>query len=180
MGSSDRRRLNLIDVAVYMLKTPLGALAYGVAGTSIVAVEFGKDLSKSTKKHLDVYGGPFRFAKPSKTGRYDNAFEKYFAGNMQAFVGVPIAPYGSDFHRRVWKELLKIPAGKTATYGDIAKAIEQPKATRAVGLASNCNPISIIVPCHRIIGTNGKLTGYAGGLSKKKWLLAHEQKYAQQ
>ena len=84
---------------------------------------------------------------------------------------------GSDFRVRVWKALATIPFGETRAYGQIAKAIGQPKASRAVGLANNQNPIAIVVPCHRVIGADGSLTGYGGGLPKKRWLLDHESRH---
>ncbi|MFY9255312.1 MAG: methylated-DNA--[protein]-cysteine S-methyltransferase [Fuerstiella sp.] len=97
----------------------------------------------------------------------------YFAGDLQQF-DVPLAGQGTEFQKRVWKALKKVPYGETATYGDIAKAIGSPTASRAVGMANGRNPISIIVPCHRIIGTSGKLVGYGGGLHRKTALLKLE------
>lgn len=97
----------------------------------------------------------------------------YFAGDLQQF-DVPLAGQGTEFQKRVWDALRKVPYGETATYGDIAKAIGSPTASRAVGMANGRNPISIIVPCHRIIGTSGKLVGYGGGLHRKTALLKLE------
>lgn len=88
---------------------------------------------------------------------------------------IPLLVVGTDFQRRVWKALMKVPYGVTSTYGQIAKDIGSPAAVRAVGNANRANPISIIIPCHRIIGSNGELVGYGGGLSLKKWLLMVEQ-----
>jgi methylated-DNA-[protein]-cysteine S-methyltransferase len=103
--------------------------------------------------------------------------EAYFCGAMTRFE-VPLDVVGSDFQRLVWKELLQIPYAETRTYGEIAKAIGQPRSARAVGLANNQNPIAVVVPCHRVIGANGSLTGYGGGLTRKKWLLQHEARFA--
>jgi methylated-DNA-[protein]-cysteine S-methyltransferase len=99
---------------------------------------------------------------------------EYFAGSRTSF-DLPLHMIGSAFQRRVWTELLTIPCGETTSYGAIAEAIGAPGAARAVGLANGQNPIAVIVPCHRVIGANGSLTGYGGGLPMKKWLLAHEQ-----
>ncbi len=99
--------------------------------------------------------------------------EEYFAGKRTTF-DVAIAAEGTDFQKSVWKGLQKIPMGETWSYQDLAEHINNPKAVRAVGLANGKNPISIIVPCHRVIGKNGKLTGYAGGVERKEWLLKHE------
>ena len=99
---------------------------------------------------------------------------QYFAGKRREF-DLPIAPQGTPFQERVWQELLKIPYGETASYGSIAQRIGNPKACRAVGMANRKNPIPIIIPCHRIIGKDGSLTGFGGGLSVKKHLLDLEQ-----
>lgn len=101
---------------------------------------------------------------------------EYFEGNRKLF-DLPLKPEGTDFQRRVWAALQDIPYGQTRTYGDIAAAIENPKACRAVGMANNRNPIPIIIPCHRVIGADGTLTGYAGGLKAKEILLGLEHKY---
>lgn len=98
----------------------------------------------------------------------------YFAGNARALDALPVATGGTPFQREVWAALRAIPAGETRSYGQLATAIGRPKAVRAVGLANGSNPVGIIVPCHRVVGANGTLTGYAGGLERKRWLLAHE------
>ena len=102
------------------------------------------------------------------------AVEAYFAGDARALDGLVVKTGGTAFQRSVWVALRAIPAGETRSYGQLAAAIGSPKAVRAAGLANGQNPIAVIVPCHRVIGANGTLTGYAGGLERKKWLLAHE------
>ena len=97
----------------------------------------------------------------------------YFSGDLTQF-DVPLAPTGTAFQKRVWRELSKIPFGETISYGEQARRIGQPAASRAVGRANGQNPISIIVPCHRVIGSNGSLTGFGGGIERKRWLLEHE------
>jgi methylated-DNA-[protein]-cysteine S-methyltransferase len=97
----------------------------------------------------------------------------YFAGDLRRF-DLVTAPEGTGFQERVWLELLRIPYGETISYGELARRIGNPNGSRAVGLANGANPISIVIPCHRVIGTSGKLTGYGGGLQTKEWLLAHE------
>ncbi len=99
--------------------------------------------------------------------------ERYFAGDLRNF-SVPLAPRGTPFQLAVWATLLAIPYGETRSYGEIAAAIGRPTAARAVGLANGRNPISLIIPCHRVIGQDGSLTGYGWGLPRKRWLLAHE------
>lgn len=102
----------------------------------------------------------------------------YFAGSLREFT-LPLAPEGTSFQRRVWQDLLKIPYGATISYGELARRVGNPAASRAVGLANGANPISIVIPCHRVIGSNGKLTGYGGGLKNKQWLLALEQAHCE-
>jgi len=99
--------------------------------------------------------------------------EEYFAGTRRDF-DLVVAPEGTEFEKRVWKELVKIPFGATDTYGAIAGRLGDPGASRAGGVANARNPVAIIIPCHRVIGADGDLTGYAGGLHRKRWLLAHE------
>jgi methylated-DNA-[protein]-cysteine S-methyltransferase len=97
----------------------------------------------------------------------------YFAGELRTF-DLPLAPAGTVFQHQVWQALLDIPFGRTESYGALAQRIGAPKAARAVGLANGRNPISIIIPCHRVIGADGSLTGYGGGIERKRWLLTHE------
>ena len=108
--------------------------------------------------------------------RVRTAVEGYFGGDMGALDGLTVTTGGTDFQRSVWKALRAIPAGETRTYGQLAAAIGSPKAVRAAGLANGQNPVAVIVPCHRVIGANGTLTGYAGGLERKRWLLEHERR----
>ena len=102
------------------------------------------------------------------------ALERYFAGELQALDALPVASGGSAFQSRVWRALRDIPPGTTISYAELARRVERPSAFRAVGLANGANPIGIVVPCHRVIGSDGSLTGYGGGLERKRWLLAHE------
>lgn len=97
----------------------------------------------------------------------------YFARDLKEF-DLPLATTGSEFQRQVWAALTTIPYGETWSYGRLAAEIGRPLASRAVGLANGRNPVSIVVPCHRVVGSNGSLTGYGGGLERKQWLIAHE------
>jgi len=98
----------------------------------------------------------------------------YFSGDIQAVEGIDTDGGGTEFQRRVWAELKRIPASVTISYAELARRLGDPKAVRAVGTANGRNPISIVVPCHRVIGADGSLTGYGGGLERKRWLLVHE------
>ena len=102
------------------------------------------------------------------------AVAAYFEGDLRALDGVTVKTGGTAFQRAVWAALRAIPAGETRSYGQLAAAVGAPRAVRAAGLANGQNPVAVIVPCHRVIGANGTLTGYAGGLERKRWLLAHE------
>jgi methylated-DNA-[protein]-cysteine S-methyltransferase len=103
-----------------------------------------------------------------------SVMRRYMEGEIHVIDDLPTRTVGTDFQKEVWAELRRIPAGATISYGELAKRIRRPAAMRAVGLANGSNPIGIVVPCHRVIGANGKLTGFGGGLHRKEWLLHHE------
>ena len=112
-----------------------------------------------------------RSAAPAAIRR---ALERYFAGILQAIDEIPVETGGTSFQGNVWRALRRIPAGTTLSYGRMAGRLQCPLAVRAVGFANGSNPISIVIPCHRLVGADGSLTGYGGGLERKRWLLAHE------
>jgi methylated-DNA-[protein]-cysteine S-methyltransferase len=114
-------------------------------------------------------------ALASNPGGLTAALRAYFAGDLAAIDALPVVMGGTEFQRSVWQALREIPCGETCSYAEIARRIGRPAAVRAVGLANGANPVGIVVPCHRVIGANGLLTGYGGGLERKRWLLAHEQ-----
>ena len=117
-------------------------------------------------RHDDAGGdGPFDAVREQ--------LDAYFAGELEAF-DLPLAPHGTDFQMRVWDELARIPFAETISYKELALRLGDQKLVRAVGLANGRNPISIIIPCHRVIGADGTLVGYGGGLERKRWLLDHE------
>lgn len=125
-------------------------------------------------RHVIFCGDEKRTVKSNHiTDLAKHELSEYFAGTRKKFT-VPLDPQGTDFQQAVWQCLTAIPFGNKCSYGDIAKLLNKPKASQAVGGANGRNPISIIVPCHRVIGSSGKLTGYAGGIARKQWLLTHE------
>jgi methylated-DNA-[protein]-cysteine S-methyltransferase len=144
-----------------LLDTPIGALRLASDGSHITAIEFvpGARKSEATEQPTD----------PALAACADQLRE-YFAGERREFT-LPLAPHGTDFQREVWRALAAIPYGELRSYRDIAQAIGRPKAVRAVGAANGRNPLPIVVPCHRVIGSDGSLTGFAGGLAMKKQLL---------
>ncbi|WP_373047153.1 methylated-DNA--[protein]-cysteine S-methyltransferase [Vulgatibacter sp.] len=99
----------------------------------------------------------------------------YLAGDLHALQGIAVEPGGTKFQQQVWAALREIPPGQVTTYGDLARRLGRPKASRAVGAACGRNPVSIAIPCHRVVGASSGLTGYAGGIERKRWLLAHER-----
>jgi methylated-DNA-[protein]-cysteine S-methyltransferase len=147
------------------INTPLGQLAISADSQSIHSVEFtDQRLSAETANSL------IKKAKKQLT--------EYFAGTRRKFT-LPLAPVGTEFQQQVWQALLQVPYGQTSNYRAIARQVDNPRAFRAVGSANRKNPIAIIVPCHRIIGTGGHLMGYAGGLNRKAWLLQLESQQVQ-
>jgi methylated-DNA-[protein]-cysteine S-methyltransferase len=108
------------------------------------------------------------------SGRVVEALRHYIAGDVHAIDDLEVEAQGTAFQQRVWRELRRIPCGETRSYGELARRIGKPRASRAVGLANGANPIGIVVPCHRVIGADRSLTGYGGGLERKRWLLEHE------
>ncbi|MEY4474500.1 MAG: hypothetical protein RL248_267 [Pseudomonadota bacterium] len=116
----------------------------------------------------------FTLVEKTNPGGLSDCIQRYFAGELSMIDNLPVKTAGTDFQHQVWKELRKIPCGETITYGELARRINRPTASRAVGMANRLNPISIVIPCHRVIGSQGTLTGYAGGVERKRWLLMHE------
>ena len=143
-------------------RSPLGFLALKSDGLSVHEISFFEgELQEKNDCALLL--------------RCEQQLEDYFSGKSFCF-DLPLNPQGSDFQKKVWAELLKIPMGETITYFELAVRLGDPKLVRAVGTANGRNPLAIMIPCHRVIGAGNKLTGYAGGLDRKLWLLEHEMK----
>jgi methylated-DNA-[protein]-cysteine S-methyltransferase len=120
------------------------------------------------------YGNRFKLQSRPTSALIREALHAYLEGKLDAIDGIPVETGGTAFQRAVWEELRRIPVGTTLSYSELATRVGRPKAVRAVGHANGSNPICIVVPCHRLIGSNGALTGYGGGLERKRWLLKHE------
>lgn len=150
-----------MEVHVAYYSSPIGTLEIKGNEEGLISLEFMKEEMEPTEKiHESIKEVAYQL-------------DEYFNGIRKEF-GIKLNPEGTDFQKQVWKELLGVPFGKTSSYLEISKQLGDENATRAVGNANGRNPIAIIVPCHRVIGSNGKLTGYAGGLWRKEWLLNHE------
>lgn len=148
------------------IESPIGRLLLTSDGTALTGLYMEPHKSQSTEGWVeDVTVAPLADAV--------RQLIEYFAGTRRDF-DLPLRLQGTAFQQRVWRELTEIPYGETWSYGELAKRIDKPSASRAVGLANGSNPISILVPCHRVIGADGSLTGYGGGIERKRWLLAHE------
>jgi len=150
-----------------VINSPVGELTLAASKGKIIRVAFGRD------KHPPD-NGAFDCADLAVLDLCTKEFSKYFEGKLKKFT-VPLELYGTEFRKRVWAELQAIPYGTTITYKELAIRVGNPKACRAVGGANHHNPTVIIVPCHRVIGSDGKLTGFGGGLDVKSQLLAHER-----
>jgi AraC family transcriptional regulator, regulatory protein of adaptative response / methylated-DNA-[protein]-cysteine methyltransferase len=137
------------------------------------ALDFS-DYAERMRRLLARHYGAFALVEGDAPSAIAAALDAYFGGDLAALDGIAVATGGSDFQKTVWAALRAIPAGTTSGYGALAARIGKPGAARAVGLANGLNPIGIVVPCHRVIGASGALTGYAGGVERKRWLLAHE------
>jgi methylated-DNA-[protein]-cysteine S-methyltransferase len=153
--------------------SPIGDLLVASVGDAVCAVAF-EGGEADTDRYLTRRYGECVQVQGRVPARLRDALARYFEGDLAAFDGIEAVARGTAFQERVWGALRKIPAGRTASYADIAQQIGQPTAVRAVGLANGQNPVPIIVPCHRIIGRDGSLTGFGGGLERKAWLLRHE------
>jgi methylated-DNA-[protein]-cysteine S-methyltransferase len=160
-----------MNVSSTEMSSPIGRLRLSATDEGLCAIDF--DGPHAAYKKMKKNGESSSRSR-ELLRKAENALTRYFAGEMEAFTGVPLDFSGTPFQKKVWAALLKIPAGNTRSYADIARAIGNPKAVRAVGSANGANPIPIIVPCHRVIGADGSLTGYGGGCDRKEWLLKHE------
>ena len=150
------------------IETPIGSLYLVTNQTSLVALLF-----ENTWEDYKKTVGTLKAGESAILKKAEKQLIEYFAGGRKTF-DLPFQLHGTEFQKEVWTALTKIPYGKTISYGDQAKSIGRPKAMRAVGGTNGMNPLSIIVPCHRVIGKSGKLTGYAGGLERKEFLLKLE------
>ena len=154
-----------------LIPSPVGMLEIAGTEKGVVSVNFARTgaPAKIPVKKRDPVPAPLRDCA--------RQLEEYFAGRRKSF-DCSLDLQGTDFQKKVWRALMKVPYGKTASYGKIARAVGRPGAARAVGGANHNNPVAVIVPCHRIIGADGSLTGYGAGIERKAWLLEHEKKSA--
>jgi methylated-DNA-[protein]-cysteine S-methyltransferase len=155
------------------VETPIGPMLLMVADDVMVGLEFD-DQPERYMKDLRQRFPDFVMREKANPCGFSDHLLAYYAGDLSAVDDLPVKGGGTPFQERVWTELRRIKVGTTVSYGELAVRLGDKKAVRAVGLANGRNPISVVVPCHRVIGSDGMLTGYGGGLPRKAWLLSHE------
>jgi methylated-DNA-[protein]-cysteine S-methyltransferase len=171
----DERRMTTNTFLLERIETPTGPMRIVSDDEGCLRALDWEDCTPRLQELMHRYnGGSIELRERSGRSTAARALLAYFAGELDAINGLPTAIGGTPFQRTVWSALRHIPAGRTMSYGALAAKIGRPKAVRAVGLANGANPIAIVVPCHRVIGADSSLTGYGGGIERKRWLLAHE------
>jgi len=155
------------------IETPIGPLVLLAREGILLMLEFD-DGGPRIEREMTARFGSVEHQPTEDPFGLASRVRAYFAGDLPAIDGIETDGGGTEFQRRVWAELRRIPASATISYGELARRLGDVKATRAVGLANGRNPIAVVVPCHRVIGADGSLTGYGGGVDRKRWLLVHE------
>jgi O-6-methylguanine DNA methyltransferase len=163
-----------MELFINQLSSPIGPLTLVWDDGALRALDFD-GFEERFQRLLASHYGDHQLKQAQIPAQYRRPLEDYFAGELTAVDAVPVRTGGTPFQQKVWAALREIPAGATMSYGELARNIGRPGASRAVGRANGTNPVGIIVPCHRVIGADGSLTGYGGGMDRKRWLLAHEQ-----
>ncbi len=156
-----------------IITTPIGELTYLYAKDKIVHAVYFDVQTQDIETYLQKKYGSYEIAI-TKKGVYDSLFRKYFKGELDALKIIPVAVSGTDTQINVWNVVGKIKAGRVLRYKDVALQINNRKAVRAVGSAIGANPVCLIIPCHRVVASDGGIAGYAGGTTRKEWLLKHE------
>jgi methylated-DNA-[protein]-cysteine S-methyltransferase len=165
-----------MELQIGRVPSPIGLVLLVCDGTSLVSLDFEGYESRLHALLAKRYDG-YRLVETRDPLGAARRVEAWFAGDLAALDAIPVETGGTEFQRAVWQGLRRIPAGTVMSYGALAASLGRPKASRAVGYANSLNPVAIVLPCHRVIGSNLKLTGYAGGLDRKRWLLEHERAF---
>jgi methylated-DNA-[protein]-cysteine S-methyltransferase len=161
----------IIDTAE--IGSPIGKIVVAVKDGRLCALAFEESWPRKRAALERRFGG-IEWRQTRDPGGVVSALGRYFDGDIGALATIPVDAGGTAFQRAVWKKLRGVPAGATVSYGELARAAGFPRAVRAVGAANGSNPVGLVIPCHRVIGKDGKLVGYGGGLRRKEWLLSHE------
>lgn len=167
----------ILHLLIDRIKTPIGELLLVVDREGNLRAAAWTEYEAGMRRGLQSHYGKSGFQiEPARNPHaLSNAMGSYFAGDLKAIDTLPVQTAGTAFQQQVWRALRGIPCGTTISYGELARQIGRPAARRAVGLANGSNPVPIVVPCHRVIGSDGSLTGYGGGVERKRWLLQHEK-----
>jgi methylated-DNA-[protein]-cysteine S-methyltransferase len=176
-----RMKSTSLSFWIERLTTPIGhMLIVTDHNMSLRAIDWA-DCEQRMHRLLRIHYGDkgFRVEMRETACKVTDAINRYFQGDLSAIDSLTVETGGTSFQLAVWRALRSIPCGTTTTYAAIAMQVGRPAAIRAVGAANGCNPVGIVVPCHRVMGSDGSLTGYAGGIERKQWLLAHERKATQ-
>ena len=162
-----------MTLEVARFASPIGEIVIALHDGQVCALGFNEQWPRK-RASLERRFGKVDFRDAADPAGVVTHLQQYFDGDTDALTGIVVDTGGTPFQQRVWEALRKIPAGRTVSYADLATTISAPTAVRAVGAANGSNPVALVIPCHRVIGSNGQLTGYGGGLDRKRWLLAHE------
>lgn len=159
------------------LNTPVGTMIIAGDPKGNLRIALFAEDEEIVRRYLRLQCGADAFTLEPALNPHglSETIARYFAGELDAIDRIPVETGGTPFQREVWHALREIPCGETTSYGALAKRIGHPEAVRAVGTANGANPVAVVVPCHRVIGANGSLTGYGGGIERKRWLLDHEK-----
>jgi methylated-DNA-[protein]-cysteine S-methyltransferase len=164
----------VLTIETAEIATPVGELVLFARGEALVAMAFA-DRAAWVPKQLAARFGEIALKRTRDPAGAATVLRRYLDGDLRAIEAIAVDTAGTPFQARVWRALRDIPVGATCSYGELARVVGHPDAVRAVGAANGANPVTLVVPCHRVIGSDGKLTGYGGGLPRKRWLLVHER-----
>src|SRR6185369_9008462 len=166
-----------LHLTIESLETPIGVLRIVTDAAGALCAVGWLDLEERLQRDVDRQYGAcgFSLAAGRATSGVSRSIRRYFEGELPAIDALSVATGGTAFQREVWGALRAIPCGTTVTYAELATRMGRPAAVRAVGAANGANPVGVVVPCHRVVGADGSLTGYGGGLERKAWLLRHEE-----
>jgi methylated-DNA-[protein]-cysteine S-methyltransferase len=167
-----------IALFIERMDTPIGTMLVVTDRAGRLRALDWSDYEERLQRLLRLHYGKFELVSGMAPAGVRDALRRYFDGEVGALDTIPVETGGTPFQRQVWAALRAIPAGRTVSYGVLAQDIGRARAVRAVGMANGANPVGIVVPCHRVVGANASLTGYAGGLERKRWLLDHERAHA--
>jgi methylated-DNA-[protein]-cysteine S-methyltransferase len=171
------RMPDTVTILLDRINTPIGSMLVAADREGNLRVSLFAEDEEIIRRYLRIQCGPrgFKVERAVNPHGLSSAITCYFAGELDAIKRIPVQTGGTDFQQKVWRALRDIPCGTTTSYGKLATQIGHPAAVRAVGTANGANSVAVVLPCHRVIGANGSLTGYGGGIERKRWLLDHEK-----